>query len=378
MTARNYGIKAYPLLRNTVFNQARDAWSGLDDPDVLLDVLLPALEEALYAVDDSTEAAEILLNVYDQDGFAGSTAIPLILDAALSTGSDTLTDAFEKAVERDRGGVVELLRYWSPEDEEPVTTLLFEICRRAVTKIPDPTQRLDVLRSAYQRARDVVDHPVTAETLREGHELAAHHNGEQAAEILLDQYFEAAFDDPWSCLQELMESLRATEPPVATDKVAFEAFVAALRAVVAADGVHFLWEYCELWGGLREHHRIEALLVAHEKAVQAVTDREWITAQILDACDHIASARHPSDWLPDRARVSHACTETIRALGDRVTRGNAMLREFALDVDSSKPVGALVDAARGVIGTSTDPAIATTMLLNDLSVPPEPTPVRFA
>ena len=253
MTARNYGIKAYPLLRNTIFNQARDAWSGLDDPDVLLDVLLPALEEALYAVDDSTEAAEILLNVYDQDGFAGSTAIPLILDAALSTGSDTLTDAFEKAVERDRGGVVELLRYWSPEDEEPVTTLLFEICRRAVTKIPDPTQRLDVLRSAYQRARDVVDHPVTAETLREGHELAAHHNGEQAAEILLDQYFEAAFDDPWSCLQELMESLRATEPPVATDKVAFEAFVAALRAVVAADGVHFLWEYCELWGGLREH-----------------------------------------------------------------------------------------------------------------------------
>ena len=61
-----------------------------------------------------------------------------------------------------------------------------------------------------------------------------------------------------------------------------------------------------------------------------------------------------------------------------MTRGNAMLREFALDVDSSKPVGALVDAARGVIGTSTDPAIATTMLLNDLSVPPEPTPVRFA
>ena len=102
----------------------KSAWGESWDvcnPGDLLQYLIPAVGEALQAIDDPTEAAEILLGVHDERGPEGPEAISMLLHAFLSgVSTSALNDACARAVEQRGGAVVELLAdAFADELDEP-------------------------------------------------------------------------------------------------------------------------------------------------------------------------------------------------------------------------------------------------------------------
>lgn len=361
MSERSYGSRAYPFLQNALFKWAWGESPDLYDPGDLLDYLRPALGEALNAIDDPNEAAGILLDLTVGENRQALTRSQVFLRASMREGSTSaLARACNTAVEKGGVVVVELLveMFVDELEAECVADLLFDTCRLAVTGIADLTQRLDVLRTAYERIDKTLDDPDTIEILREGREAAAQQQEVEAAEKLLDHYFEAArSDDAWLYLRELTGRIRALQQPVVSEETASQALEERLRDMVEAEGVHFLWRYHEIHlGELWGYDYVEPLLRTYESAVYAVTDPKWVTDQVLDICDYIASASHDTScWLPDREQVSLACRETIEAVGGATATRDAVSQAFELAVEGSgDPWGILAKVFRKVTSSVSD------------------------
>lgn len=361
MSERSYGIRAYPFLQNALFKWAWGESPDLYDPGDLLDYLRSPLEEALSAIDDPNEAAGILLKLTVSDNRQALARSQVLLRASMREGSTSaLVTACNRAIKRGGVVVVELLveTFADELEAEGAADLLFDTCRLAVNGIADLTQRLHVLRTAYDRIGRTLDDPVTIEILREGLEAAAQQQEVRAAETLLDHYLEVASgDDARPYLRELTGSIRAIQQPVASEEAASQALDEALRDMVEAEGVRFLWRYYEIHvGELWDYDYVEPLLRTYESAVYAVTDPKWVTDQVLDTCDYIASASHDTScWLPDRVQVSLACRETIEAVGGATATRDAVSQAFELAVeDTGDPWGVLAKVFGEVTSSVSD------------------------
>ncbi|MXX73096.1 MAG: hypothetical protein F4205_14850 [Gemmatimonadetes bacterium] len=369
MSEGDLGPRAYGLLLNAI--QKRAWGESLDhlDPSDLVDVLEPAIPDAIAAVDDHGTMASILLDLYRRYAGSDSKTVSMLLRASPWTGSGALNAACERAVQQAGPGVIELLRevLTDAADEETVVDFLFEVCRVAVNAITDPAERLHVLRTLYEQEVDGTDDPAIIESLREGLEVAAQQDERRATETLLEHYqHEVAWgvaDDPWAILETLIGILLTTQQPACSDQATIELLMQALREEVADEDVDPLWEgyrylLAEMgeFGGLEN---AEALLETYGRAVDAITDPKWVVEQVLEICDDIADAPNDNSiWLPDREQVSQACMATIKAVAGSLATRNAMARALRLAVqDTSDPWGVLARGFREVTGRVGDEAM---------------------
>ena len=353
MSERSYGSRAYPFLHGVLFKRGWGESLDCFDPMNLGDALRDVLGEALSAIDDPNEAVDILFKLRDDQGSASPEAVSMLLRAAMWAGwTSTLRNACAQAVEHGGVAPVELLveTFADEMDEPEVARLLCGTCKLAVTAIPDYTQRLEVLRTAYKRARDVASELVIVEPSPESCEASAP-SDRPATEILLDHYFEAALADPWPFLQEMFASLQeAAERPTVSEQAGLETLIQVLQETVSAEGVALIWEYYESqleWG---EFDHLHGLWETYGNAVRAITDPKWVTHHVLEGCDEIASAHDDhSCWVPDRVQLSQACMDTITALGGPAAARNAISKAFELAVhNSTEPWSAMARVFRDV------------------------------
>ena len=342
MSGGNWSGKAHALLLNAMQKQAWGESLDYFDPGDLVELLGPAISDAIEAVDDRGTIASILLDLYRTYGVSDQGAVSMLWRASPWTESGALRAACEAAVQRAGPEVIELLRETLTDeaDEEAVVDFLFDMCRVAVEAITDPTAKLEMLRTACDQALDATDDPTIAKSLRDGFEVAVQPDGRSTAKALLDYYQnEAALEtgDPWLLLEALIETLCATPGLACSEEATMYVLMKTLREAIAGGGAEQLWEdyqdllieRCEFEGP----ESAEALLEAYKRVVHAVTDPKWIADQVLEVCDDIACADDDSSfWLPDRVQVSRACMDMIEAVGGpRATRNAISLAfEFAV------------------------------------------------
>ena len=132
--------RAYIFLQDAMFKRAWGESWDVCDPSDLLDYLIPAVGEALQAIEDPNDAARILLGTHDQQGPEGPEAMSLLLRAALSHASRPGRAACTRAVEQGGAAVVELLveEFADDAENEPVAGL---IAGMKVVREPDDPDR---------------------------------------------------------------------------------------------------------------------------------------------------------------------------------------------------------------------------------------------
>lgn len=362
MSEDTWGRRAHGLLLNAI--QKRAWGESLDelDPSDLVDVLQPAISDAIEAVDEHGTKVTILLDLYRRYAGSDSETVSMLLRASKWTGSGALTAACERAMQQAGPEVIELLRdvLTDDADEETTVDFLFGVCRVAVDAIADPGERLHVLRTVYEQAVDATNDPAIAESLRERLEVALKQDERRAVEMLLEHYQYEVADDPWPLLEAMIGSLWTGQELASGDQATTEVLMQALRETVADEGVEQLWEgYQYLLSELGEFgglENAEALLEVYERAVDAVNDSKWVADQLFQICDDIACAHDDmSFWLPDRVQVSQACKDTIDAVGGPTATSKAISWALELAVHgTSDPWGVLAKAFHEVERNASD------------------------
>lgn len=306
--------KAHGLLLNAACKRAWGESVALDgfDPASLVEQLRPAITDAIGVAHDRAAVASTLLDLYRRRHTGSdSDAVSMIFRACMSTGSDTLYVACEKAI-RDAGpAVIEVLRgaLGGEANEDAAVEFLFDACQSAVEAIRDPANRLEALWRAYRHALDVTDEPDVLDALGEGLRVADQHEEQEAAEILFDYYRdEAALEmssGPWPLLEELIVSLQTGRARACSDEEALGVLTRTLRETIADDGAASLWAgYQNLLDEIDEFEGLdnaEALLEAYARLIRAGVDTQWLVDRVCEVCVAIAHARSDVSYLlPDR------------------------------------------------------------------------------
>ena len=353
--------RAHALLLNASCKRAWGESVEVCDPGSLVEELRPTITEAIGVASNREVVASTLLDLYRRHAGSRSDSVSMIFRACMSTGSNSLHVACEKAVQEAGPAVVEVLReaLGDETDEDAVVEFLFDACQSAVNAIRDPANRLDALRNAYRRARNVTDDPHVLEALADGLRVADRHGDHRASEILFDYYRDEAAlgmsSDPWPLLEELITSLQTDHAGVFSDEEASDILMRTLRDAIADEGAPSLWEgYQHLldemdeFGGLEN---AEALLEAHARLVRAGADTQWLVDKVCEVCVDIAHSRDDVSYLlPDRLQVSNACLATMRTVMTPANVRDEFLRAFRLAVPrSGDPWGVLSEAYRKIL-----------------------------
>lgn len=361
MTRPRWIGRAHGLLENAACKRAWGESVEVFDPGDLAEELRSAITDAIGAGGDRDAVASTLLDLYRRHAGSESDAVSMIYRACMSTGSNALQVACDKAIQEAGSAVVDLLQeaLWDETDEDAAVEFLFGACQSAVAAFRDPGDALDALRNAYRLAPGVTDDPDVLKALADGLKAAERHEEHQAVEILSDYYCDEAAlgrsSDPRPLLDELITSLQTGHPSGFSDEEASDVLMRTLREAIADEGAPLLWEgyqyildeICE-FGGLEN---AEALLEAYVRLIRDGADTRWLVDQVCKVCVDIAHARDDVSYLlPDRLQVSHACFSTMETVMTPTDVRDEVLRAFRLAVPPcGDPWGVLSQAYRKIL-----------------------------
>lgn len=361
MTRPRWIGRAHGLLFNAVCKRAWGESVELFYPGDLAEELRSAITDGIGAGGDREAIASTLLDLYRRRTGSESDAVSMIYRACMSTGSNALQVACEKAIQEAGPAVVEVLReaLVAETDEDAAVEFLFDACQTAVAACRDPGDALDALRNAYRRARSVTDDPDVLKALSDGLQAAERHEEHQAVEILSDYYCDEAAlgmsSDPRPLLDELITSLQTGHPSGFTAEEAADVLMRTLREAIADEGAPLLWEGYQYildemgeFGGLEN---AEALLEAYAQLIRDGADTRWLVDQVCRVCVDIAHARDDVSYLlPDRLQVSNACLATMRTVMTPAEVRDEVLSAFQLAVPGcGDPWGVLSEAYRKIL-----------------------------
>lgn len=376
MSDGDWSRRATGLLLNAL--QKRAWGESLDDldPGDFVEELRSAISNGIMVIGD--RGALELLDLFRRYAGSASRTVSMLSWASRLEGSDALRTACEQAVQEAGPAVIELLREALAEetDEESTVDLLFGACRVAVHTITDLSERLEILRVAYEQATDATDDPAIAKSLRAGLTAAAQQKEGQAAETLLDHYQdEAAYHAgyPWPLLEGLIGTLGTIRGPASCNEESIEVLMRALRRAIVDEGPRLLWEgYQSLLDWCGTSRCCEPLGWA-AKALCLPT-----TAANLLAVTHIVTHREERD-----ADIEHALGVLAAAIavlddpaGEAIVMHSAYITAVADGNDPASAMEPLLEATGEAIAKAVDPAGAVGVLLEGLSVQPDSPSLR--
>lgn len=354
-----------------------EEWDTYFDPAAFVEHVLPAIGEALEAIDDGQKMASVLLRLYRGYGDRGTLA--RLLEASVLTGSGALYHAVDKTASQS-GRVACVFfallkeRMAARDLEEEAVAYLFHGWRASVRAIRDPAERLGTLRDTCEEVLDMArDHdPAIAERLGALQFAGTGENEQGACEAVLEVLGEelAEATDPWPIIEALFchQSWLSKRAPAQLRPI----LRSNLRAAIAAEGHKRLWNAHAYFRDEWKSDDLElalALRRIYVMAVMAVTDFRWRADRVLDICTEIASD-DSSCWLPDRTQLARACVHSIAAVAGATIGNGVLVDGLARAVhDEEEAADILVAVTRALIASAVDPSQPLRALVAGLPVP---------
>ena len=357
----------------------KSAWGeswDVCDPGDLLQYLIPAVGEALQAIDDPNEAAEILLGVHDEQGPEGPEAISMLLHASMSgVPTSALHDACATAVECGGDAVVELLvDAFADRFEEPEVAKLIANMEaiRGPTRTDPPGS--EILMHALG---DVVSTEGIRFLWEHYEEHLGWDGGLDQAELLLRMYEEAvcAVTDPrWLAdrVLEVCEFIASADDDTSAWLPDRERVSDACKDTIDASGGPVATR-----DAMREPFWLAVKNAGDPRGAMAETFRS-VTDRIEDhVVRHIADVHVATGHAYLDVGTGHALralVEAIAILEDPEAEIEVMYTAYVSALrdsnDPSAAVEALLEATKNVIEQAEDRAQVLKVLLNGLSVQP--------